>query len=417
MNDIAFCLAFHEIFGYGDRFQRVLEHFDGDVEAFFYRRHSVMRAAFLTASEKKKYASIHMEGYQRLFEECDKKQITILTAQDEVFPFRIGNIQPLPMVLYCQGEIGLLSTNYRLAVAGTKQPTEYGWMVTEKLVRELSILGCRIVTQLTRGLNSLAIDTAIHQGMAPIVLLPQGIAASYGAEAEILKKRVLEAGGLLLSPHYELYNSRGVQYQQIAVIMSVLSQGLLLTQAPEGSGTLKSASAAMKQGQKVFVVPGNILGSAYRGSNALINHGGILAEDGAFIASSLGISRETIAQHQRLAGDEYTKVLQRSEDKEKTQKISHSHKKKRQVNEKQEEDTGSIEQNQNSEGKKLVLSDFSWNTPLHNQIFEAISGKPLTTDELCEYIDGETGLILGAIIVLEAYGVVALGQDGRYRAL
>ena len=56
-------------------------------------------------------------------------------------------------------------------------------------------------------------------------------------------------------------------------IMSALSLGVVLIEAPEKSGALITVSAALEQGKDVFVLPGDITNKNYVGNNHLLQDG------------------------------------------------------------------------------------------------------------------------------------------------
>src|SRR5690606_37946772 len=61
-------------------------------------------------------------------------------------------------------------------------------------------------------------------------------------------------------------------------IISGLSDAVVIIEAPERSGALITASAALEQGKDVMVVPGRVSGGRNRGGHLLIRDGAKLVE-------------------------------------------------------------------------------------------------------------------------------------------
>ena len=72
-------------------------------------------------------------------------------------------------------------------------------------------------------------------------------------------------------------------------IISALSDGILIIEAGEKSGSLITAEFGIEQGKDIFVVPGDIGNKLYYGSNKLIKNGAALVTNIEDIMDALGI--------------------------------------------------------------------------------------------------------------------------------
>ena len=85
----------------------------------------------------------------------------------------------------------------------------------------------------------------------------------------------LEAKGCLISEYPPGTKPKPWQFPERNRIISGISNGVLVVEAPQKSGALITARDAAAQGRDVFVIPGNIDQEVCAGSNALLRDGGM----------------------------------------------------------------------------------------------------------------------------------------------
>ena len=211
-----------------------------------------------------------------LTNQCEKKQIKILTINDESYPQLLKEIYDPPVVLFCKG-ILLPQDNFGLAVVGSRQLSDYGKRVTEKFAFELASCGITIVSGLARGIDSVAHISALSAQGRTIAVLGSGILKIYPPENKKLSEQIIQRGAIL-SEFYPETPPKRENFPKRNRIISGMTIGTLVTEATTNSGALITAKLALEQGREVFAVPGNITSKNSEGTNFLIKNGAKLVQ-------------------------------------------------------------------------------------------------------------------------------------------
>ncbi|MBQ3426990.1 MAG: DNA-processing protein DprA [Clostridia bacterium] len=205
----------------------------------------------------------------------------ILVLDDEKYPGYLAAIPQPPLVLYCRGKHIDWKSAFCLTVVGTRDYCDYGRKATEEIVKGLTRYGAVIVSGMARGIDAIAGCAALHEGGDTVAVLGSGLDVVYPPEYGKLYNYITKHGVVMTefppgtSPLKQNFPRRNR-------IMSGLSLGILVGQAPEKSGALISAKYATEDGRNVYVVPSDIYDKRFAGSNALIKDGAKLvrcAED------------------------------------------------------------------------------------------------------------------------------------------
>lgn len=210
----------------------------------------------------------------------------ILTFWDKTYPDRLKRIYDPPAFLFYRGNPDLL-TDKMFAVVGTRGPTTYGRIVTERITAELSLNGFTIISGFARGVDTLAHKAALKQNGATVAVLGNGLDTVYPAENKKLFTEICEKG-LFLSEYPLGTKPDAGNFPKRNRIISGMSSGVLLTEAGAKSGALLTASYALEQDREVFAVPGPVYSGKSTGTNNLIKSGAKLVQDIEDIMDELG---------------------------------------------------------------------------------------------------------------------------------
>lgn len=203
-----------------------------------------------------------------LIERMVSNNVFAVTWYDERYPSLLRNLDEPPYVLFCKGNVKLLNKDC-LAIVGTRKVSSYGRRIAVDFTRIL----CEkfvIVSGLAYGVDSIAHETTLGEQGETIAVLGSGILNIYPSSNEGLAERIVNNGGLIVSEYGLDETPMPFHFPHRNRIVSGLSRGLLVCQAPQKSGTLSTVDLALDQGRDIFVVPGEIYDKGFSGSNNLI---------------------------------------------------------------------------------------------------------------------------------------------------
>lgn len=113
-------------------------------------------------------------------------------------------------------------------------------------------------------------------GGKTIAVVATGLDIIYPKENQELERKILENGGCIISEYKLGVNAKKSNFPARNRIISGISNGILVVEAKEKSGSFITVDCALEQGKDIFVVPGNITSKHSVGTNYLIKQGAIL---------------------------------------------------------------------------------------------------------------------------------------------
>jgi len=178
------------------------------------------------------------------------------------YPERLRQADNPVEMLYYQGEWDLVYAPRRVAIVGTRNPTEEGLRRTRKLVSLLVKSDVTIVSGLAKGIDTAAHEAAIQSGGETIAVIGTPLDEAYPKENAALQAKIARDYLLISQVPVLLYASRSWQWNRLFfpernVTMSALTQATVIVEAGETSGTLIQARAALKQKRKLFILESN----------------------------------------------------------------------------------------------------------------------------------------------------------------
>lgn len=272
MSDNRYWLGFTLIPGFGPkRIFQLRDWFDDLATAWQASDESLKKAGIPSALRVK----LH-EYRQKLDLPAELTRIKVAGAQfvtydDDTYPAPLREINDPPPILYIRGQL-LPQDRRALAIVGTRKPSRYGYEAAKDLSGRLAAQGVTIISGMALGIDSAAHRGAIEAGGRTIAVLGCGIDILYPSDNYKLAQQILK-NGAIISEFPLGTKPLGTNFPRRNRIVSGLSLGVMVAEAPESSGALITASLAAEQGREVFAIPANIYNQTGRGCNRLLQDG------------------------------------------------------------------------------------------------------------------------------------------------
>jgi len=212
-----------------------------------------------------------------------------IIIKDKNYPPQLKKIPDPPKQLYVEGNDNLSVVNNPLAVVGTRKISDYGRQMTEYFVKNLAKASVTIISGLALGVDGLAHRVALENNGRTIAVLGSGLNHIYPTVHKKLAEKIVKSGGALVSEYSPQIPPYKSNFPARNRIVSGLSLGILVIEAPKKSGALITADFALKQKRKVFVVPGRVYDKNSQGANELIKQGAQLVSEPKDILKILNI--------------------------------------------------------------------------------------------------------------------------------
>lgn len=175
------------------------------------------------------------------------------------YPERLRDaVHPIEFFYY-RGWWDLIESPKRIAIVGSRNPSEEGIRRARKIVKMLVEDDYTIVSGLAKGIDTVAHTTAIELGGKTVAVIGTPITEYYPPENKALQDLIAKEYLLISQVPIWRYSQQNYKWNRLFfpernATMSALSQATIIIEASETSGTLTQARAALHQGRKLFIL-------------------------------------------------------------------------------------------------------------------------------------------------------------------
>ena len=215
----------------------------------------------------------------------EKNNVTLIPLDSELYPVSLKSIFDPPLVLFVKGEI-LPQDYFSIAIVGTRLASFYGRAMSEKLSSQLVEKGFTIVSGGARGIDTFSHQAALRAKGRTLAVLGCGLDIAYPPENKKLFEEIAKKGAIISEFPLSMRPDKG-NFPMRNRIISGLSLGVVVIEAPHKSGALITVTHANEQGREVFSVPGHADSFVSKGTNQLLREGAKLVENADDIIEEL----------------------------------------------------------------------------------------------------------------------------------
>ncbi|MEG1537841.1 MAG: DNA-processing protein DprA, partial [Clostridiales bacterium] len=282
MNQIAYILAIHSLNRLSSaKITALLAYFQDDAAAAWQNRNRwweiiplqrQLNAEIVEAATAINPAQLYVDYLQ--------SGASLVNLADQEYPPSLRELHDPPYLLFYKGSLPK-AEEPALALIGSRQATPYGRQVAEILARDLAYQGYCIISGMARGIDSFCHKAALLAEGRTVAVLGSGIDVIYPRENAKLYQQITEHGAVISEFPLGMA-ALGYNFPRRNRIISGLSLGVVVIEASEKSGTLRTVDFGLEQGKDIFAVPGSIISAQSRGTNRLIREGAkmvLTAED------------------------------------------------------------------------------------------------------------------------------------------
>lgn len=215
--------------------------------------------------------SRNIEKIQSNYAKLKKNGINFISKEDERYPTKLRYIYDAPFALYYKGKLPVAGEK-QLAIVGARECSSYGKEVTGYFASVIAKEGIAIISGLARGIDSCAHEGALAVGGITYGILGCGIDICYPKENINLYMDIQKEGGVI-SEYAPGISPIAGNFPMRNRIISGLSDGILIIEAREKSGSLITVDMGLEQGKEIYALPGRVTDRLSCGCNNLIKMG------------------------------------------------------------------------------------------------------------------------------------------------
>ncbi|MGI8893891.1 MAG: DNA-processing protein DprA [Bacteroidia bacterium] len=279
--ELKYKIALTQIPFVGSVVAKYLVSYCGGVEAIFTEKKKNL-LKIPAVGERIINSIVAFHEFERIEEEIEfirKNNIEVLFYTDKAYPARLSHCADAPVLIYKKGNADL-NQQKMLAIVGTRNATDYGKSICEKIVDELSLLGVLIVSGLAYGIDITAHKAAVKNNLPTVGVVAHGLDRIYPSLHTSIAQKMI-SNGAIITEHISGVKPDRENFPMRNRIIAGMSDAVLVVEAARSGGALITADIANGYNRDVFAIPGRVNDPFSQGCNDFIKANKAVLVEGA----------------------------------------------------------------------------------------------------------------------------------------
>lgn len=271
-HDLLYRIALTLVPNIGDVHAKALVNIYGDAQSIFKAKRKELEIiegiGTIRARSIKDYTDLSTAEAEIKF--IEKYKITPLFLTDSTYPRRLLNCYDSPALLYYRGNADL-NTSRIISIVGTRNHSDYGKMVCEKMIDDLKAENILVVSGLAFGIDTIAHKAALKNNLQTVAVLAHGLDRIYPPQNKTLAKHITLQGGLL-TEFISNTNPDKQNFPKRNRIVAGICDAVIVLESGKKGGSLITAELGNSYNKDVFAIPGRATDTKSEGCNYLIKN-------------------------------------------------------------------------------------------------------------------------------------------------
>ncbi|MDR0502870.1 MAG: DNA-processing protein DprA, partial [Treponema sp.] len=181
----------------------------------------------------------------RVSEICRARSIEWVSWKEAAYPPLLREIYDPPAVVFFRGNLPNPEKPL-LGMVGTRRPSPEGAKQAYTIANEIARSGISVVSGLALGIDAMSHRGNLFGGVPGYAVLGSGADVIYPMTNRTIAKRILDSGGAVISEYPPGTRAAKWNFPARNRIISALSRGVLIVEAPLKSGALITAGFALE---------------------------------------------------------------------------------------------------------------------------------------------------------------------------